>query len=78
MKKVMIVIAAVLGILLAVIGVSWKLQDAASIGIIGGADGPTAVFVAGKIGEGFGIGVIALLFVAVVAGVIIYWKVRKQ
>ena len=28
----------------------WNLKEAASIGIIGGADGPTAIFVAGKIG----------------------------
>ena len=31
------------------IGINFTLKDAAAIGIIGGADGPTAIFVAGKL-----------------------------
>ena len=31
------------------IGIDFSLKDAASIGIIGGADGPTAIFVAGRL-----------------------------
>ncbi len=31
------------------IGIDFSLRDAASIGIIGGADGPTAIFVAGRL-----------------------------
>jgi sulfite exporter TauE/SafE len=32
-----------------------KIKQRAAIGIIGGADGPTSVFVAGKVPEGLGI-----------------------
>ncbi len=32
-----------------VVGIDFSLQDAAAIGIIGGADGPTAIFLAGKL-----------------------------
>ena len=32
-----------------------KIKQRASIGIIGGADGPTSVFIAGKVPEGLGI-----------------------
>ena len=31
------------------VGINFSLKDAASIGIIGGADGPTAIFVAGRL-----------------------------
>jgi len=30
-------------------GINWTIQDAAAIAIIGGADGPTAIFLAGKL-----------------------------
>ncbi len=30
-------------------GINWSLQDASAIAIIGGADGPTAIFLAGKL-----------------------------
>jgi len=36
-------------LMLAAVGVDFSLKDAASIGIIGGADGPTAIFLASKL-----------------------------
>ena len=36
---------------MAYFGISAKLEEQRSIGIIGGADGPTAIFVAGKLGD---------------------------
>lgn len=33
----------------AIPGINWTLQDASAIAIIGGADGPTAIFLAGKL-----------------------------
>ena len=66
------------GILLVAFGVSVKVKEAAAVSIIGGADGPTAIFVAGKIGDGLLIGAILVGIVLVVAGVVIYRKVRKK
>jgi oxaloacetate decarboxylase beta subunit len=44
------IFAALLGALfLSGVGIDFSLREAASIGIIGGADGPTAIFLAGKL-----------------------------
>ena len=52
MKKLMAVIASVIGFLLIGWGVNLKMNNSVAISIIGGADGPTSVFIAGKIGDG--------------------------
>ena len=77
MKKWIVVIIAILGIILAGFGISAKIKGAASVGIIGGADGPTTVFVAGNVGDLFSIGVIIVGIILVVAGVVIYRKNKK-
>ena len=74
MKKVLSIIAIVVGGLLLlsviapmVIGAILTSQAFGSVGIIGGADGPTAVFVVGLLGVGSVIieSVIGVLLVAV-------------
>ena len=49
------------------------MKEAASIGIIGGADGPTAVFVAGNPTAMIAITVIAVLVIGIVV-----WKLMKR
>lgn len=65
MKKKALALLAIAGVLLAVFGYGYKSRYAASIGIIGGADGPTAIFVAGKLGLplyiGFALALLALI-----------------
>lgn len=78
MKKVISAIAVLLGLILAAIGIRWKLRDAASIVIIGGADGPTAIFVAGKVGNGMAIGSIGIGVVLIVVGIAIYRWIHKK
>lgn len=52
-----------------------SLDEAASIGIIGGADGPTAIFVKG----GFPLGLVALLAVGCVAALGIWlWHKNRE
>lgn len=74
MKKVLSIISIVAGgwLLLSVIapmiiGAILSLQPSGSVGIIGGADGPTAVFVVGTFGAGGVIieSVIGVLLIAV-------------
>ena len=77
MKKWIAVIVAVIGIILAGFGISAKIKGASSVGIIGGADGPTAIFVAGKVGDGFSLGIILLGIILVIVGVLIYRKTKK-
>ena len=76
MKKRIIAVIAALGVLLAVIGYGYKNRYASSIGIIGGADGPTAIFVAGKKGMLFYAG-IALLLAAGILLAAALWRKRK-
>lgn len=77
MKKWLAVIVAAVGVILVGFGISTKIKGAASVGIIGGADGPTAIFVAGKVGDGFSLGIILLGIILVIIGVLIYRKIKK-
>lgn len=46
-----------------------------SVSVIGGADGPTSVFIAGKIGDGFMIGIVVfVLLILLAAALLIFWK----
>lgn len=74
MKKVLSVISIVAGALVLVsviapmiIGAILSSQPSGSVGIIGGADGPTAVFVVGTFGAGSVIveSVVGVLLIAV-------------
>ena len=78
MKRTLAIIVVVIGILLAAIGIHWKSKAAVAVSIIGGADGPTSIFLAGKIGDGFILSTILIGIVLVVAGVIIYKKIKKE
>ena len=53
-------------------------NDAASIGIIGGADGPTAIFVASTINWPGAFGWIGVIIAAVLAAVMIHLKKKKK
>lgn len=77
MKKWFIVTVAAIGIILAGFGISAKMKGAASIGIIGGADGPTAIFVAGKVSDGFSLGIIILGILLILLGILVYRKIKK-
>lgn len=76
MKKKVLIAIAVLGVLLAVMGYGYQNRYASSIGIIGGADGPTAIFVAGKTGMILYAG-IALILAVIVAAFAMSWRKRK-
>lgn len=52
MKKKILCMGLSMSILAAVPVQAKESEDAASISIIGGADGPTSIFVAGKLGDG--------------------------
>ena len=73
MKKIGI-ISIFMGIVFVFINTIIKIKERASISIIGGADGPTSIFVAGEVGNEFGnLGIIAgIIFLAV--GIYIFLK----
>lgn len=75
MKKKWLAVLAAVGAALAIIGYGMKHRYAASIGIIGGADGPTAIFVAGKTGSLLYLGV--AIFVATLVAFLILRRKKK-
>lgn len=79
MKKVVGGIITIIGIVMAAWGIHVYVfaKEATSI-LIGGADGPTSVFIAGKVGNGFGLGTIFVGILLVVAGVVIFIKSKKK
>ncbi len=50
----------------------------AAFGIIGGADGPTSVFLAGKIGKGCIIGAVIAGMVLIGAGILLYKRFKRK
>ena len=89
MKKVISIIAIVAGGLIllsvaapvligAILEFQMKAQVASSVGIIGGADGPTAVFVAGKLGIWSVIMEVLAGILLIVAGIWGYRKYKKK
>ena len=77
MKKKGMIIAAiitgVIGVLAIIYGIVTRAKCAAAISIIGGADGPTSIFLAGKVGNGFSLTliVVGVVILAVVLAVIL-------
>ena len=81
MKRITGIILSVIGIITAVISLIFKVRGhmsvAKSVSIIGGADGPTSIFIAGKIGDtSILIGIIAGI-VLLIVGIFIYARKNK-
>ena len=75
MKKTMAIILGVIGLVLAgfIAVLKWKKQM--SVSIIGGADGPTSIFLAGKIGNDFSVaGIVVGILLLVIAGLLMLRK----
>ena len=77
MKKILGIVAGVVGIICIIVGAALKINNNA-ISIIGGADGPTSVFVAGKLNSVLvSILLIAIGVVMLIVAIIFYLK-RKR
>lgn len=78
MKRIISIMAVVSGIVLAIIGIITKTKESASITVIGGADGPTSIFLAGKLGSGFSVGTILPGIILFITGVVIYKVINRN
>lgn len=74
MKKKIGLAAGLAGILLVIIGSILKRKENTAISVVGGADGPTSVFVAGRLGGEVFIGAIALGVILIVAAILMVLK----
>lgn len=72
MKMIIGAVLAFAGMILAIIGGILKTKNAVAISVIGGADGPTSIFLAGKIGNGFTIPVMMIGVILLLLGVGIF------
>lgn len=77
MKKKLMMIVGILAIILAASTVFIKNQTNASLAIIGGADGPTTIFIAGTLGDTFLFAGILLVLIVIAVGIILFKKSRK-
>ena len=75
MTKVGIVIAIV-GSIITIIGFILKYMENKAVTIIGGADGPTSIFLAGKGGNETGMIEIIFGLIILVFGFMIIWRKR--
>lgn len=66
--------AIIVGIMISMIGIGMKIKERAAIGIIGGADGPTSIFIAGRLGSGLGILGMILGIVLLIIGVLLIFR----
>lgn len=78
MKKVLVIVLGIIGVLLAIAGIVTKAKKAVAVSIIGGADGPTSVFLAGKVGADISIGLITTGIILVVLAIIIWLRKRGR
>ena len=83
-KKMIAVLAIIVGALMVIsgvapmiIGVILEAQMSTAVGIIGGADGPTAVMVTGVTGTGHVIVEILVGILLIVAGILGYSRFKK-
>ncbi|EEG57590.1 hypothetical protein CLOSTASPAR_00394 [[Clostridium] asparagiforme DSM 15981] len=72
-KKVLGIIMGILGLVLVIIEILLKMEESMSISVIGGADGPTSIFLAGRIGGNISILIIIVgVILMVIAGFILF------
>ena len=77
MKKVLGIVGCSIGFLLVILGSVMKVEEHTAVSIIGGADGPTSIFVAGNLGGDLSISFI-LTGVAVLVITLICYLKRKH
>ena len=77
MKKIGIS-TIIIGMIISVIGIIMKIKKSFSVSIIGGADGPTSVFLAGQVGSGLGVLVIGLGIILLGIGLFLIIKHKRK
>lgn len=76
MKKWICMIVGLISALILYFGIIAKLNEQKAIAIIGGADGPTSIFIAGRVGYG-SIVTMIIVGVIIIVGIIVMIKRRK-
>ena len=79
MKKISSIILGIIGLLLVIAGAITKIKNVTSMAsVIGGADGSTSIFVAGKAGPEMSVVAIAAGIILVIIAIVLYIKREKS
>lgn len=76
MKKILVIVADIVGLIFVIIGAALKINNNA-ISVIGGVDGPTSVFVATKLNSSSVSMFIVIGVILLVAAIFFYLKRKK-
>lgn len=76
MKKILVIVAGIVGSIFVIIGAALKINNNA-ISVIGGVDGPTSVFVATKLNSSSVSMFIVIGVILLVAAIFFYLKRKK-
>ena len=74
MKKTVGIIMGIFGIILSVVGIVVKWKESVSVSVVGGVEGPTSVFVAGRLNENAPIQLLLSGMILLVIGAVIFRK----
>lgn len=77
MKKKAALLLCVFGVIIVSANIVLKINDNISVSIIGGADGPTSIFLAGKVGEDFTLLGIIVGLILIVSAAILFVQRKK-
>lgn len=76
-EKIIAGVAGAVGIILAVIGVLLKIKKSMAVSVIGGADGPTSIFLAGKVGGDMSAGLFVAAIICLIVAVVLVFRKKK-
>lgn len=74
MKKIFEIVTCTIGFLLIIFGSVMKVKENTAVSIIGGADGPTSVFLAGKLNSNLSIFLILIGIILLATALVIRLK----
>ncbi len=77
MKKMLSMVLGGVGAILAILGISGIVKGNHTVSIIGGADGPTSIFVAGKVGADFSVIEIVIGIILVALACVMIFKKKR-
>lgn len=74
MKKAFGLALFVLGGIAVCLGIALKIKNGVSVSVIGSSDGPTSVFLAGKVGGSSVVGMTAAGAISMILGICLLWN----
>lgn len=78
MKNKLLCLFGILSACTLVSGIYMKTKTVRSVSIIGGADGPTSIFIAGRVGDGFTSLILGIGLCCLIGAVVLLFRNKKK